>query len=198
MATGDVVDTLDALVARWPDLRDAVIVGLDPRAAGLAWEDADLRGAVVLGCELPPGVDALAAAGGAGVVAGFDRPPFPVYRSALYTYGELTAPVEADGVGSSLDEMIGSWFRAARTAATHDTTVRTLHDATIEAAVARFVVAAESRRDGRPRRCPRRTAVPTRRRAVPVADEGRVLPGHRRWARRHGSGEPRRVVRVLR
>ena len=140
MATGDVLDTLDALLARWPDLRDVAIVGLDLRTAGLAWQDADLRGAVVFGCELPSGVDALAAAGGAGVVAGFDRPPLPVYRSALYTYGELAAPVEANGVVSSLDEVIGSWFRPARTTAPYDTMARSLHDATVEAAVARFVV----------------------------------------------------------
>jgi predicted Rossmann-fold nucleotide-binding protein len=39
----------------------------------------------------------------------------------------------------SLDEVIGSWFRSARTTSQHDTLVRAVHDATIETAVARFV-----------------------------------------------------------
>jgi predicted Rossmann-fold nucleotide-binding protein len=72
-------------------------------------------------------------------VVGLDDLPFPVYRTGLYTFEELTAGVADDGSGPSLDEVIGSWFRSARTGSQHDTLVRAVHDATIETAVAKFV-----------------------------------------------------------
>jgi predicted Rossmann-fold nucleotide-binding protein len=75
--------------------------------------------------------------GGTGtlVLPPFDHLPFDVYRAELYGYDELVA-TEADG--TTLDERIGAWFRSS-TAELEDGVVRALHDATIDAAVARFV-----------------------------------------------------------
>jgi predicted Rossmann-fold nucleotide-binding protein len=62
-----------------------------------------------------------------------DGLPFDPYRAQLYTYEELTA-----GGAPTLDDRIGTWFGAS-TAGVHDEVVRALHDATVNAAVARFV-----------------------------------------------------------
>ena len=134
-----VIDSCDGLLAQWPDLRDAAVVGLDLRSEPLDWEAVQAEGAVFLGSELPAGVTELLADRGAGVISGFDRVPFRVHRSGLYTYEELTAPADVEGRTTTLDDAIGAWFRVARTTSQWDTMVRAVHDATVEAAVARFV-----------------------------------------------------------
>jgi predicted Rossmann-fold nucleotide-binding protein len=73
------------------------------------------------------------------LLGAFEQLPFTVLRRELYTYEELTGEVDADGTTTTLDDLIGAWFRAARTTSYLDTLVRAVHDATIETAVARFV-----------------------------------------------------------
>jgi predicted Rossmann-fold nucleotide-binding protein len=131
-----VLATRDDLLERWPDLRGSTVVGLDLRSEQLDWGDARVEGTVVLGCQLPSGVAEALVRRGADVVGGLEGLPFPVYRSGLYSYDELTAEVAGE---TSLDEVIGTWFRSARTTSQHDTLVRAIHDAMIETAVARFV-----------------------------------------------------------
>jgi len=64
--------------------------------------------------------------------------PFQPYRTDLYGYEELTSGLER-GVSESLDARISSWFASSSPASLPDLAVRALHDATIDAAVARFV-----------------------------------------------------------
>jgi predicted Rossmann-fold nucleotide-binding protein len=131
-----VVATLAALHDAWPDLRDATIIGLDLRDDSLDWSAAQVDGAMVLGSRLPDGVGDELAGRGVGVFSGLDALPFAPYRADLYTYDELTAG--AGGPGSTLDDRAGAWF-AASSLSVRDGMIRAVHDATVDAAVARFV-----------------------------------------------------------
>jgi predicted Rossmann-fold nucleotide-binding protein len=133
-----VVATIAELRRRWPDLRGATLVDLDLRAARLDWTAARLDRATFLGCSFDPGVAAHVAERGALVVSRPVGLPFAPYRGALYTYEELTAGFTARAC-ETLDTRIGNWFVNSSTE-TFDAVVRAVHDATIDAAVARFVV----------------------------------------------------------
>jgi predicted Rossmann-fold nucleotide-binding protein len=131
-----VVDTVAALRAAWPDLRDATLIGLDLQGESLAWADAQVRGATVLECRLPAGVVDDLTARGATVFTGLDDLPFAPYRAHLYTYEELTAGGAEPG--ASLDDRMGAWF-VGSSLSVRDGLIRAVHDATVDAAVARFV-----------------------------------------------------------
>lgn len=131
------VVTLAALTDRWPDLRDLTIIGLDLTHEGLRWSEAQLDQTTLLGCDLPDSVTDLLAARGAAVFPEPRGVPFAVYRSELYSYDELTAD-SGDVSGATFDERVGSWFRESSTGM-HDAMIRAAHDATVDAAVARFV-----------------------------------------------------------
>jgi predicted Rossmann-fold nucleotide-binding protein len=137
MVPGSVVVTLAALTDRWPDLRDVTIIGVDLTEADFRWPEARLAQTTLLGCALPAGVTDQLLASGAAVFPAPGGLPFSVYRSALYSYDELTA-VSAGASGANFDERVGSWFRASSTGM-HDAMIRAAHDATVDAAVARFV-----------------------------------------------------------
>jgi predicted Rossmann-fold nucleotide-binding protein len=122
------VTTVDELRERWPDLRHCALFGLDLRSVELDWAAARADGAVFLGCALPRRAMEHVVADGAGVVDGFARLPFSPYRAELYTYDELVA----------IDGHLGAWFAQAERGA-FDSVVRAVHDATIEAAIARYV-----------------------------------------------------------
>jgi predicted Rossmann-fold nucleotide-binding protein len=134
---GSVVVTLAELRAVWPDLRDVAVMGLDLRGEPFDWSTAQLERAALLGCRLPDGTADAVVARGAGVFAGLDDLPFTPYRSDLYTYAELTAPAPTDP--APLDARVASWFAASSTSV-RDAVIRAVHDATVDAAVARFVV----------------------------------------------------------
>jgi predicted Rossmann-fold nucleotide-binding protein len=129
----DVVATVADLRAAWPDLRDTTVIGLDLRHESFDWAAVRLNRTVFLGCTLPAGVGELLANDGAGVLRAPDGLPFDPFRTDLYSYDELTA-----GERPHLDDRIAAWF-AASTMRAHDEVVRALHDATMTAAVARFV-----------------------------------------------------------
>jgi len=135
---GPVVATVAELHALWPDLRDAALIGLDLRDEELDWPAARIDRAVVLGCRLPPGVTDGLIARGVGVFAGLDALPFAPYRSELYTYDELVAGAPGND-GPTFDERVGSWF-VESSLSLRDGVIRAVHDATVDAAVARFVV----------------------------------------------------------
>jgi predicted Rossmann-fold nucleotide-binding protein len=67
--------------------------------------------------------------------------PFDVLRDELYTYDELTSVdlSNPDRAGATLDARMGAWFTASSPSVLRDTVIRSLHDATIEVALARFV-----------------------------------------------------------
>jgi predicted Rossmann-fold nucleotide-binding protein len=136
-APGSVVVTQDGLNEVWPDLREVTIVGLDLAQAAHDWSGARLDHTVFLGCKLAAGRTDQLVALGAGV---FPEPrglPFEVYRAGLYSCDELTAVADGTSI-RTLDERIGSWFVSSSTS-TYDALVRAVHDATVDAAVARFV-----------------------------------------------------------
>ena len=138
MLRTSVVDSRAALAEIWPDLTEVALVGLDLRDAQLDWSIARLRSTMFLGCLLPDGESDRLVARGAGVLSALDHLPFRPFRSALYTYDELMSGHEA-GARATLDARIGTWFTESSTNV-HDAVVRALHDATIDAAVARDVI----------------------------------------------------------
>jgi predicted Rossmann-fold nucleotide-binding protein len=78
-------------------------------------------------------------ASGAAMFSSLGELPFQPYRTDLYRYRELTSGHER-GVEESLDMRISSWFTASSATSLSDLAVRALHDASIDAAVARLVV----------------------------------------------------------
>ena len=133
---GPVVVTLAELREAWPDLRDTSLLRLDLRRESLDWPAARLDRTMFLGCLLPDGAADRLTAGGAGVFSGLDDLPFAVYRAELYTYDELVARGAEPGI--TLDARVASWFASSSTSV-RDAVIRALHDATVDAAVARFV-----------------------------------------------------------
>ncbi len=134
---GPIVVTLAELRAAWPDLRDVSVIGLDLRVEPFDWAAAEVDGAMLLGCRLPDGVADALAVRGVGVFSGIDDLPFPTYRSDLYTCDELNN-CAAGGDSTTLDARIASWF-ASSSNSVRDALIRAVHDATVEAAIARFV-----------------------------------------------------------
>lgn len=130
---------MPALREQWPDLTGAAVVGLDLRDASLDLSDARAQGAVFLGCSFPDGMAEKLASMGAATLSGLGSVPFQVYRSALYTPEELTAG-HRSGLEDTLDARITSWFNSSSSTSLTDLVVRALHDATIDAAVASFVL----------------------------------------------------------
>ena len=139
MATASVVVTVAALRDAWPELGDVTILGLDLRQESLDWSAARLDHTMLLGCRLPDGaVDQLLALG-VDVFPVLDDLPFSLYRAALYTCEELNTFGNASGTPSTtLDGRIAAWFASSSTSV-HDAVIRAVHDATVDAAVARFV-----------------------------------------------------------
>ena len=132
-----VVVTLGELRDVWPDMDDCSVIGLDLRHEPLDWSQARVDRAMLLDCRLPDGLADQLALRGVGVFSGIDELPFATYRGELYTYDELT--VAAGTVPTdTLDARIASWFLASTTSV-RDALIRAVHDATIDAAVARFV-----------------------------------------------------------
>jgi predicted Rossmann-fold nucleotide-binding protein len=136
METALMVVALPELRKVWPDLRGVSVVGLDLRDEALDWSDAQVDRTTLLGCLLPPGAFDQLVVLGVDVFPELGGLPFEAYRADLYTYEELTAC--RDGSPETLDERIASWF-ASSSPSTRDALVRAVHDATIEAAVARLV-----------------------------------------------------------
>ena len=139
MRSQRLIVSLEELRAAWPDLTDVAVVALDLRAASFDWELARADGAMFLGCVLPVGAADVLAAMGAAVLSALGPLPFQVYRAELYTLDELTAGHDR-GLEATLDARISRWFDARSATSLHDLVVRAVHDATIDAAAARFVV----------------------------------------------------------
>ena len=127
------------LLAAWPDLRATAVVDLDLRDELLDWSEGQLDAALFFGCRFPSGVTDRLTALGAAVLSPLTSLPFEPYRRDLYRYDELTAGHER-GVAESLDMRVSSWFASSSATSLTDLAVRALHDATIDAAVARLVV----------------------------------------------------------
>jgi predicted Rossmann-fold nucleotide-binding protein len=130
------ITTTDALRAVWPDLEETTAIGIDLRDSGLDWAAAHVTArTTLLGCTLDPTDASVLVQRGATLCSPLPGLPFAPYRADLYTYEELTTGRRDD---TTPDARIGEWFVASNTGP-HDAVVRALHDATIDAAVARFV-----------------------------------------------------------
>jgi predicted Rossmann-fold nucleotide-binding protein len=127
------------LSATWPDLRATAVVDLDLRDEPLDWSESLVHGAMFFGCRFPSGVTDGLTASGAATFSSLSELPFQPYRADLYAYDELQSGHEG-GVAESLDMRISSWFASSSATSLTDLAVRALHDATIDAAVARLVV----------------------------------------------------------
>jgi predicted Rossmann-fold nucleotide-binding protein len=136
METASIVATLPELRKVWPDLRGVAIVGLDLQTEALEWSEAEVDRTLLLGCVLPAGVVDQLVSLGADVLPELGDLPFDAYRADLYSYEELMA---CDASRRTLDERIGAWFASSPSPSIRDSLVRAVHDATIEAAVARLV-----------------------------------------------------------
>ena len=141
-ATPSVVASIAALHDRWPDLREVTVIGVDLREERWDWSAARVEHTMLLGCLLPPGAADQLAALGVGVFPPLDGLPFDPYRAELYTYDELTRLVEETGAvgsaGTTVDARISAWFASSATSVP-DALIRAVHDATVDAAVGRFV-----------------------------------------------------------
>jgi len=133
------IASLADLRTAWPELAGAAVVAVDLRDAELDFSVADVDGAMFLGSSLPPGAEEVLASRGAATLSAIPRLPFEVYRSELYTPDEPTAGHQA-GLEATIDAVITDWFESSSSTALTDLVVRALHDATIDAAVARFVL----------------------------------------------------------
>jgi predicted Rossmann-fold nucleotide-binding protein len=133
-----VVSTVAALETLWPDLGDVAAVDLDLRAWPHDWADARFERTLFLGCAFADLALAYITTRGGVLISSFPALPFPPYRADLYSYDELASHRPGAPGAETLDEQIGAWFRP-QSLAMHDGAVRALHDATIDAALARFV-----------------------------------------------------------
>lgn len=111
---------------------------MDLDAADLAWDTIQAGGSTWLGCRVPIGRIADLIARGATVLPAIPELPFDPYRAALYDYEELAVRTDPGDATTSTDARIGAWFRRS-TSLLHDALARGIHDATIDAALERFV-----------------------------------------------------------
>jgi predicted Rossmann-fold nucleotide-binding protein len=104
------IETLQALVAREPDLRNIAVHNLDLTDWKVDWSSIKVDGSIFLGCILPPGVGDELGARGALVFPPFSKRPYDPYRRTLYSAEELDAEVEWFGTRKSLDELVYDWY----------------------------------------------------------------------------------------
>jgi predicted Rossmann-fold nucleotide-binding protein len=140
MVVERIASTPGELRALWPDLRDAVVIGLDLRQERFGWSAAEVEGCTFFGCLFQHGDWNLLATSGATIFSVPGGLPFEPYRATLYDYEELTARAPGDAVGT-VDDRMASWFAASSSTSVSDLAIRAVHDATIDAAIARFCVA---------------------------------------------------------
>ena len=134
-----VVATVAALHDVWPDLRGAALLGLDLRNEPLDWAAANVDGAIVLGCRLPPGVGDELIARGVGVFGGLDALPFAPYRERALHLRRARRGRDR-GRGVHLRRRASVRGSSTSSLSVRDGVIRAVHDATVDAAVARFVV----------------------------------------------------------
>jgi len=100
----------DAHLAATGRLADCYVQSLDLTERSAALADADVTGAVFLGCRLQPGAEADLELRGALVFPTLPDLPFNPYRSGLYSAIELYAGLER-GYRYTLDARVFRWWR---------------------------------------------------------------------------------------
>jgi predicted Rossmann-fold nucleotide-binding protein len=125
------------LTERFPDLEAALVVGLDLDAVRVDWRLARAAGSAFLGCDLGRDTHNLLRERGAVIVEALDHVGFEPFRADLYTNDELMSGYEAGDPATTLDARIGIEAQLPQTPAR--TVARGIHDATIDAALTRFL-----------------------------------------------------------
>jgi predicted Rossmann-fold nucleotide-binding protein len=113
---------------------------LDLRGRGAALTRLDPRGALLLGCRLDPDLEDRLRAGGALVFPEVPDVPVDVYRSRLYSPGELYDGLDGSGAyAATLDARAYAWAQASTDGGLRDQLARSLHDLAVDDALAELV-----------------------------------------------------------
>ncbi|GAA2172175.1 LOG family protein [Agrococcus versicolor] len=142
-STGRIVDVdslaqLDRLLARGARSMDGWrLQDLDLRDRDDALAGVDPQGAVLLGCDLSPELEARLVAGGALVFRDVPETPFNAYRSTLYSPDELL-DVPPEHHERSLDARVYAWSRQRSRDVAH-TLASAMHDHAIDDALTEWV-----------------------------------------------------------
>lgn len=139
MSADGLITSVEQFQALWPDLRRASVFDLDLRGERVDWTKSRLDGSTFFGCVFGDTDPDRLAACGASILSLPAGLPFKPYRSSLYDYLELTARTD-DPATATLDGRMASWFASSSATSIHDLAIRALHDATIDGAIARFVI----------------------------------------------------------
>jgi predicted Rossmann-fold nucleotide-binding protein len=134
-----VIATTAELLAHLPGLAGAFVVGLDLRTTVIDWRSVDLAGVAFAGCRFAPGAEEALRELGAAVLPPVEGAGFAPYRVQLYSNEELMAGYEPGRPETTFDARVGELARAAPTP--FGSLVRGMHDACIDAALARFLAA---------------------------------------------------------
>lgn len=146
------IETREALtrhLATGGTLSDVVLQGLDLREDEALLEAHAWRGAVLLGCRLPPGATAALSTAGALVFPELPDLPFEPYRPQLYTVEELYDgydPARPESYRGCLDARVYQHWQATGGGSPSDlvvTLARRLHDLSMTDARDEFLAPAE-------------------------------------------------------
>ena len=135
----ETLEELNALVAAGATSMDGwQLQDLDLRGRTDVLRRLDASGALLLGCDLGPGVEEDLRARGALVLPTVPDVPVDVYRARLYTPEELYDGLDGGGYGATLDARVYAWTR--RTASDlRASLAQSLHDLAVDDALAEVV-----------------------------------------------------------
>lgn len=129
------LEELDGRLARGArSLRGWQVLRLDLRGRGAELLSRSVAGATFVGCSFDEGALTALEDAGALILPEIDRSPVDVYRTALYSPGEL---YDTRGYRDSLDARAYAW--SLRRAGQEEALAKTLHDHNIDAALADWV-----------------------------------------------------------
>jgi predicted Rossmann-fold nucleotide-binding protein len=132
-----IVRTVPELEAQLPHLGDAWIAGVDVSQVDLSSSDIDVDGAVFAGCQMDASTAERLTARGATVLSPIEDLVFDPYRTEIYSYEELMSGYETGRPETTLDARIGASCTAESSPLV--TLARGMHDASIDAALLRFL-----------------------------------------------------------
>ncbi|WP_425844700.1 LOG family protein [Agrococcus sp. TSP3-2-1] len=127
----------DHFARRATSMEDWRLQDVDLTERGDALERLDGAGALLLGCELPPGARERLVAEGALVFDDVPDTPFNAYRSTLYSPDDLVQGFD-EGYPATFDARVYAWSRT-RQHDVADTLAAALHDHSIDDALADWV-----------------------------------------------------------
>jgi predicted Rossmann-fold nucleotide-binding protein len=154
---------------------------LDLRDRSAVLERLDVSGAVLLGCDLAPGVEQDLRSRGALIFPALPGVPFDPYRGELYTSAELYAGIGDAEYEATLDARVYAWghHRDGGTRSLNAALATTLHDHAIGSALDALLAGLAAPAAGKPDPRARADAGDGGRREFGRAEPGRADPGQR-------------------